>query len=253
MKFKNWLVSLKKLMIIKGVFLYLFFSLFCSTIIFCQIQPTIYLFPGQGSDERLFERLELGSNYKLVHIKYPIPEKGSSLAEYAKVIAHQIDTTKQYILLGVSLGGMIISELLDFLKPEKSIIISSAKSRLELPIRYRFQKVIPIYKLIPTKLMLSGAKFLQPIVEPDRNTHQATFKNMLASKDPVYMKRTVSMIINWKRKISQENIIHIHGTKDRTIPIRNVDANYKVKGGSHMMTLTNPSPINNILSKYLSD
>ncbi|WP_375577876.1 alpha/beta hydrolase [Marivirga tractuosa] len=231
-------------MTVKGFILIIFLSLCSYDISFSQEQPIIYLFPGQGSDERLFDSLKFKNDYKIIHIKYPIPEKGSSLPEYAKRIAKQIDTTQQYIFIGVSLGGMIISELNDFLNPEKSIIISSAKTRSELPFRYRFQKAIPIYKIVPPKLMLAGAKFLQPIVEPDRNTNKAIFKSMLSSKDPVYMKRTVEMIIKWDRKIELKNFIHIHGTKDRTIPIRNVKPTHIIEGGSHMMTLTQPSPIN---------
>lgn len=240
-------------MIIKGFILIIFIS-FCSfSASFSQEQYIIYLFPGQGSDERLFDSLEFESDYKIVHIKYPIPEKASSLHEYAKRISLQIDTTQQYIFIGVSLGGMIISEMNDFLNPTKSIIISSAKSRSELPFRYKFQKAIPIYKLVPPKIMLAGAKFLQPIVEPDRNTNKATFKSMIASKDPVYMKRTVKMIIKWEREIAHKNIIHIHGTKDYTIPIRNVNPTHIIEGGSHMMTLTQPAPINKILSDYLNE
>lgn len=222
------------------------------TISYGQDQATIYLFPGQGSDERLFDSLKFENSYKIVHIEYPVPEKGCSMTEYAKEISNQIDTTQNYIFIGVSLGGMIISELNESLSPKKSIIISSAKSRQELPFRYRFQRIIPLYKLVPPKLMLGGAKFLQPIVEPDRNINKATFKSMLSSKDPIYMKRTVSMIINWEREKINENLIHIHGTKDRTIPIRNVKADHIVKGGSHMMTLTQPSPINKILSGHLN-
>lgn len=238
---------------IKGFILIIFIPLSSITVLFSQEQPIIYLFPGQGSDERLFDSLKFESHFKIVHIRYPIPEKGSSLPVYAKRISNQIDTSKQYILIGVSLGGMIISELNDLLNPEKSIIISSAKSRSELPFRYKFQKAIPLYKIVPPKLMLAGAKFLQPIVEPDRNTNKATFKSMLSSKDPLYMKRTVEMIIKWKREIAHENIIHIHGTKDHTIPIRNVKPTHTIKGGSHMMTLTQPSPINKILSDYLNE
>ncbi|WMN10888.1 alpha/beta hydrolase [Marivirga salinae] len=240
-------------MTIRGFILTILLCLCSFSISFSQEQPTIYLFPGQGSDERLFDSLKFENHQKIVHIKYPIPKKGSSLPEYAKGISEQIDTTQHFILIGVSLGGMIITELKEYLNPEKSIIISSAKSRSELPSRYRFQKAIPLYKIVPPKLMLAGAKFLQPIVEPDRNTNKATFKRMLASKDPIYMKRTVEMIIKWERENPQENIIHIHGTKDHTIPIRNVEPTHIIEDGSHMMTLTQSSPINKILSEYLNE
>ncbi|MGJ3236271.1 alpha/beta fold hydrolase [Marivirga sp.] len=239
-------------MMIKGIIISLILSLSILHLNFSQKQATLYLFPGQGSDERLFDSLTFEATFKIVHIKYPIPEKGITMSEYAKIISNQIDTTENYSFIGVSLGGMIISELTEFLNPQQSIIISSAKSRHELPFRYRFQSIIPIYKIIPPKLMLGGAKFLQPIVEPDRNTNKDTFKNMLSAKDPIYMKRTVSMIINWERENPQDNLIHIHGTKDHTIPIRNVEANHIIKNGSHMMTLTQPAPINEIISGYLN-
>jgi esterase/lipase len=125
-------------------------------------------------------------------------------------------------LLGVSLGGMICTELNEMLNPEKTIMISSAKNRKELPFRYKFQKIVPIYKLFPGQILLAGAKMLQPIVEPDRNKNKKTFKSMLGSKSPVYMKRTIGLIINWNRKTNLKPIIHIHGTKDHTIPIRKI-------------------------------
>lgn len=237
---------------IRIIIISLILSLSILNLNFSQKQATLYLFPGQGSDERLFDSLKFKANFKIVHIQYPVPSKGCSMPEYAKLISNQIDTTENYAFIAVSLGGMIISELNEFLNPQLSIIISSAKSRQELPFRYRFQSMIPIYKIIPPKLMLGGAKFLQPLVEPDRNTNKNTFKSMLSAKDPVYMKRTVSMIINWERETEQENLIHIHGTKDHTIPIRNVEADYIIEGGSHMMTLTQPVPIQKILSDYLN-
>jgi hypothetical protein len=237
----------------KSLILIILTTLCSITSLLAQEQPTIYLFPGQGSDERLFDSLTFKPHSDIVDIKYPIPAKGTSLSEYAKIISHQIDTARQYIFIGVSLGGMIISELNDFLTPQEAIIISSAKSRVELPFRYRFQKIIPIYKIVPPKLMLAGAKLLQPLVEPDRNTNKATFKSMLSSKNPLYMKRTVEMIIKWDRQIEQHNMVHIHGTKDRTIPIRNVNPTHIIVEGSHMMTLTMPSPINKILSEYLNE
>jgi hypothetical protein len=238
-------------MMIRAAILSLLLNLSTLHLVFPQKKVSLYLFPGQGSDERLFDSLEFEEKFKIVHIEYPIPEKGCSMLEYAKAISNQIDTTQKFVFIGVSLGGMIISELNEFLNPQLSIIISSAKSRQELPFRYRFQSIIPLYKLVPPKLMLGGAKFLQPIVEPDRNTNKATFKSMLSAKDPIYMKRTVAMIINWKRQNAQENLIHIHGTKDHTIPIRNVKADHIIENGSHMMTLTQPFAINKIISGYL--
>lgn len=214
---------------------------------------SVYLFAGQGSDERIFSKIKLDSTFRIIYITYPIPEKGVTLTQYAHTISKQIDSTEKYIFIGVSMGGMICSELADFLRPEKIIIISSARCYAELPFRYRFQKKIPIYKIVPKGLLKIGAQILQPIVEPDRKKNKAVFKSMLKSKSPTYYKRTVKMIINWGRLKCNNSIIHIHGTKDHTIPIRNVNANYKIDKGSHMMTLTRGEEISKLIETLLNN
>jgi len=231
--------------------LFIISFLYLSTELFSQQITTAYCFPGQGSDERIFSKIKLDSNYKIVYVTLPVPEKGMTMNEYAHVISKQIDTTAKYVFVGVSLGGMVCSELTYFLKPEKTIIISSAKCRKELPFRYRFQHTIPLNKIIPKGMIKLGARILQPIVEPDRKKNKDVFKSMLKSISPLYYKRTVNMIINWNRKEYNKNIIHIHGTKDHTIPMRNVKANYKISKGSHMMTLTRGEEINELIKSIL--
>ncbi len=214
-------------------------------------QNTIYFIPGQGSDARIFQDLKLDSSYTIKHIKYVLPSKKQTMTEFAKVLSKQIDTNQPFVLIGVSLGGMLASEMSTFISPQKTIIISSAKSRKELPAQYRFQRAIPIYSLVPKRLIKGGARILQPIVEPDRKHNKATFKAMLNDKDPKFLKRTVRMIIRWKRTKAPKDIIHIHGTKDHTIPIRNVNCDYTVDQGSHMMALTKASKISELLNKIL--
>ncbi len=219
-----------------------------------QAQKTlVYLFPGQGSDERIFSKINLDSNFLMVHVAYPIPDRGTTMKEYAYTISQQIDTTGKFVLVGVSLGGMICAELADFLNPDKIIIISGAKCRKELPFRYRFQKAVPLNKIIPKRLIKIGALILQPVVEPDRKQCKPIFVSMLKSKSPAYFKRTVNMIINWDMLLCNDRIIHIHGTNDHTIPFRNVKADYVIENGSHVMTLTRGDEINGILVSILNE
>jgi pimeloyl-ACP methyl ester carboxylesterase len=219
-----------------------------------QQKTTVCFFPGQGSDKRIFDSLTIDTSFRLQYIAYGTPPKHCTLHEYAKQLSVQIDTTQKFILVGVSLGGMICVELCDIVKPEKVILISSAANRDELPIRYRFQRVIPLYKLFPGFVLLGGAKMLQPIVEPDRKKNKSTFKKMLGAKNPVYMKRTIGLITHWDRTSNSRNIIRIHGTKDHTIPIRNIpDPGHVVSHGSHMMTLTRAKEISDILNRVLMD
>lgn len=217
-------------------------------------QTTIYLFPGQGSDYRIFDSITFDSLYKVKVIAYSTPAKGATMAAFAKSLSSQIDTSEDFILIGVSLGGMLCVELSEFLNPRQTIIVSSAKNRKELPFRYRFQKVIPIYEAIPPKALFIGAKILQPLVEPDRNKNKDVFKSMLESKEPVYIKRTIRLIIQWDRTHNTKTIFQIHGTNDHTIPIRNIKTpTYVIDGGSHMMTLTRSQAMSKILNNLVSN
>ena len=230
----------------------LFISLIIGITANGQQKTVIYCFPGQGSDKHLFDSISVDSNYVLEIIEYGSPEKGMSMESSARSLSVNIDTTRKFILLGVSLGGMICIELSEFLNPEKTIIISSAKNRKELPLRYKFQRTVPLYKIFGGRTLLAGAKFLQPIVEPDRNKNKETFKQMISSKDPTYMKRTISIIINWRRISNSKRIYQIHGNNDHTIPLRNItNPDFIVRNGSHMITLTRPAEINKNLNSIL--
>ena len=213
-------------------------------------KTSIYLFPGQGSDYRIFHELKWNKSYDIAYMSLPVPEKGESMKEYALRFVPLIDTTENYILIGVSLGGMICTELSDLLNPQKVILISSAKTTKELPARYTFNKSLKLNRIIPKKTVRNWALYLQPIVEPESKNDEL-FINMLGSKDPVYLKRTIDMIINWDRKQYNPQIIHIHGNKDNTIPIKNVKVDYIIEDGSHMMVLTRHEEINIILNKIL--
>jgi len=234
-----------------------FFVFFITLLHFyCPAQPkiNIYFFPGQGSDKRIFDSLSIDTAYNKIFIEYPLPAKNTSLKEFAFQLSSQIDTTKEYILIGVSLGGMICSELNDSMNPKKVIIISSAKNKNELPIRYKFQRVLPIYELFPPLMLRGGAKIMQPIVEPDRKKNKKTFKSMLANKNPKYIKRTIKMIVNWDKKENVKKSYHIHGTKDHTLPIRKINgANVVINKGSHMMTLTKAKEISEAINSILKE
>jgi pimeloyl-ACP methyl ester carboxylesterase len=231
---------------------FIFACLFACINIACGQKTTIYCFPGQGSDERLFGSIRVDTAlFVLKVIEYGTPEESMDMKSFAYSLINRIDTMNPYILLGVSLGGMLCVELNERLNPEKTIIVSSAKNRNELPYMYRFQKKVPLYGLLPKEFLYEGAKIMQPLVEPDRNKNKETFKSMLSEKDPTYMERTIALIINWERETNTKKIYQIHGTNDRTLPLRFIrNPDFVVENASHMMTLTHGTEISRIL-KYI--
>ncbi|GAB5538865.1 MAG: hypothetical protein Salg2KO_09680 [Salibacteraceae bacterium] len=215
---------------------------------------TIYLLSGQGSDERIFQELQWDSTrYSVEYVPFLVPERGESMHHYAGRMARTIATDRPFSLVGVSLGGMVCSELCDSLSPVHTVIISSAKERSELPHRYRFQRFIPIYAILPRSAVKMGAQIAQPLVEPDRKSHKAVFKSMLKDKDKTFMKRSIRMIVNWQKTGYAASIVHIHGDNDHTLPIKRLKPNYVIDSGSHMMTLTRSAEIQLVLNKVFGE
>jgi pimeloyl-ACP methyl ester carboxylesterase len=242
---------------LKIAFASLFYFGFCLCLFSQAEKPNqkmkIYLIPGQGSDSRLFNNLKLDTTCELIKVNYIVPEKHTNMKEYAALIGNQVDTSEKFIIVGVSLGGMICTELADMLHPEAVIIVSSAKCRSELPFRYRFLKYVPINKLIPARFYWLGAQIAQPIVEPDRKNGKEVFKSMLKDKNPRFLKRTTDMIVHWDRISFSDKIVHIHGNSDHTIPIRNVKADFVIENGSHMMMYTKAGEIGKLINEILND
>ncbi|MEL6194804.1 MAG: alpha/beta hydrolase [Bacteroidota bacterium] len=216
-------------------------------------QIPVYLLPGQGADERLFSKIRIEGEYVIQPIEYVDPAKGMSMSDYAHILADQIDTSQPSILIGVSLGGMLATELADMIPVEKVIIISSAKGRQELPSRYTLQRKLPLYKIIPGQIIRFGARVLQPILEPAGKENNHLFQQMLRDKSSRFLKEATAMILEWERTTHSDKIIHIHGDKDHTLPIKHINYDYLIEGGEHVMVMTRAEEISKLLNKILAE
>jgi len=89
-----------------------------------------YCISGLGADKRAFKHLDI--NLELIHIEWTKPLKNESISSYSKRLLVQIDTKEPFLLLGLSFGGIIASELAQITSPEKVIHISSIINRKHL-------------------------------------------------------------------------------------------------------------------------
>ena len=197
---------------------------------------TIYIFSGLGADSRVFEKLDF-SGLNVVYINWLKPRPSEALESYLFRLAEHYKIPKQgALVLGVSFGGICISELSKYYDFQKTVLISSAKTRDELPKSVGFSKLLSLHKLLPggvnskavSKVIhwLFGAKTVE-----ERNL----LDNVLKDSDPDFQKWAIDKIVNWENKHTPVNCLHIHGDKDRLIPIQNVDYTIRVKGGGHLM------------------
>lgn len=210
----------------------------------------IYIFPGLGADERVFQRLDF-SGYEVTFIKWISPERNEAIEKYALRLSKQI-THPQPILIGLSFGGMIAMEIAKQIETEKIILISSAKSKFEIPFFYRLAGILGIHKLLPSRLLKSSNFITNWFFGAHSTFDKKLLRQILLETDSLFLKWAIDKIVRWKNETIPSNVFHIHGTKDKILPLRYVVCNISIQNGGHFMILNNADEVNGHLHQYLS-
>ena len=204
-----------------------------------------------GVNERLFRNLKL-NNCNIHHIKWETPFKNESLSDYAMRLSKQIDSTKPFVLIGVSFGGMCCVEISKQLNPIKTFIISSNKFHNELPLKLSFWRVIPIYRLFRDGFYKNAVMLAKRQFGVVTEEQKINFRKMLDDAPENYYNGAVHCIVKWRNEIRPENLIHIHGTIDKVLPFRKIKGcDYTIKGGTHFMIVNKGEEISEIINKEL--
>lgn len=199
--------------------------------------PVLYLLPGTSGDSRLFSYLQL-KGWETSVIEIPVPHRGETMSQLAQRLLPQVDRTRPHAFAGVSVGGMVAVEMAKESEPLAVLLISSAKQRSELPLRYRIQKYLPLYAWVPPRQYARLNNWARPIFEPDSKPFDDLFAAMVKDKDPMFIPGVLHAIMNWDNEQVPAHLHHLHGTKDHTLPIKCIGEADRVKGGSHMMVVT---------------
>lgn len=212
----------------------------------------IYFVPGMAAGSEIFRNIELPDDYEIHILEWLIPKKGEELKAYAKRMAQHIEH-ENVILIGVSFGGVVVQEMSDFLKLKKLILISSVKSRNELPRRMKIASLTKAYKLIPTSLVLSAENLTKFSVGPKSKKRLALYQQYLHVRDKQYLDWALEKMVTWDRKNKIKNIVHIHGDKDMVFPIKYIDGCEVIKGGTHIMVLNKGREISKKLLEIIEE
>jgi pimeloyl-ACP methyl ester carboxylesterase len=214
-------------------------------------QHPVYALPGQGADARSFQRLVLPPGYELRPIELPVPGCKEPMASYARRVAAEIDTTQPFSLLGVSMGGMAAVEISRFLHPEHLILIASIKHRDEMPPRYRFLRAVPLHRLFGGQALSFLGNRVRNLYEPEGRPYDSLYTAMLRDKPRKFLPRAIGCIAGWESDSYPPGLIHIHGTRDRTLPYRHVRGAIPIERGSHLLIMTRAEEISAILADRL--
>jgi hypothetical protein len=210
-----------------------------------------YFISGLGADSRAFHKIQLPKKFTVKHIHWISPLKNEPLNSYCLRLAEQIDTSKPFVLIGLSFGGIIIAELSKTLKPLKSIIISSVSGSGQLPWYFKALGRSGIHKIIPPRFFKSGNPLSAYAFGTKSDDEKTLLKQIVKDIDEKYLKWAINAILTWNSTKKPQNLIHIHGTQDKTFPIRFVQPDIPIEGGRHLMILSMADTINEILKREL--
>lgn len=207
----------------------------------------IYAFSGLGADQRIFSHLQL--DVELIPIAWLDPLPDESLSSYALRLSEQIDTSSKFALLGVSFGGMLVSELSKTLSPEKIILISSAATKHELPWMASISRRWNLAKKLPTSIF-KPPQWAAWVGFPSNQVQRKVAQGIIQDTDPAFVKWALDAISRWENQQVPENMVHIHGRLDPIIPFKK-RMNAVVIGRGHFIILKKASDISGIINDFV--
>ena len=209
----------------------------------------VYFISGLGADKRVFSFLDL-SFCEPIFIDWITPLKNESLKSYALRLRKNISEPHP-IIVGISFGGMLVTEMAKNDSGIRGIIISSNKIHSEFPKRLRIAKYFPIYKWLPDPILRRFILSMKGILGASGKDQKKLLGMILKDADMPFIKWAVHAILYWGNEEIPPNIIHIHGTADRLLPYSYVKANYTIPNGTHVIPMDHPKEMSALLRQLI--
>ena len=210
-----------------------------------------YFISGLGADKQAFNKIKLPPAFEPVFLDWIPPQKDESLDHYARRFSVSIKNDDAFVLIGLSFGGMLASEIARIRKPLKTIIISSIATCDELPWYFKQAGRFNLHKAVPIGFLKTGT-IINNIMGAFTPEDRIIIKNYARDADPDFVRWSLGAIINWNQRQRLPGIIQIHGTKDHLLPIGNTNPDFTIKDGGHLMVMNRSEEVNKILLEVLS-
>lgn len=208
----------------------------------------LYLLSGLGADKRVFDFIDL-SGFNVHHVNWIAPVMGESIESYAKRLLPQIVTSRP-VIIGISFGGMIATEIARLIDTERVVLISSAETVTDIPRAFRMIGRSRLYRVLPPGMLKSANGFMYWLFGLTGKRDKALLKLILFDTDTKFLLWAVDAIAHWTNRSRLSNVVRIHGSADRILPMRK--AEYVVQNGGHLMIVNKAAEVSNLIKKILA-
>jgi len=210
----------------------------------------VYLIPGIGADYRIFKHIRLPEGYEACYIHWIPPHKNEPLADYAFRLTQQMDTNEPFVLAGVSLGGIMATEIAKRIAPVCTILISSIPLSAQLPKFYKWTGRLHLENIIPVTFLKLGAVITHSLtIRPAAN--RRLMRQIDWAGDPVFIRWALRAVLEWHNETLPQPLFHLHGTRDLVFPIRFTTPTHILPKGGHFFLITRPEAVNRFLREVL--
>ena len=203
----------------------------------------LYLIPGLGADERVFQFLRIGNKpTKILHWETPEPEE--PISHYASRLLSQVDQTQPIELLGVSFGGIIALEMAQQIPCQRLVLISSMLHPTERSPLFRIARNIRIAQWFPPNWMKRMAMWGAGYAFGPLDRHnKRLLKKIIKDTDPHFLQWASRKILHWEGVPTRPAMVRLHGTWDRIFPISQVPSCVLIRKAGHLMIVTHADEI----------
>lgn len=209
----------------------------------------IYFISGLGADKRIFSFLDL-SFCEPIFIDWIAPLPKETLQNFALRL-RKLVTEENPTIVGISFGGMLVTEMAKADHTMKGIIISSNKTCTEFPGRWKLAKYFPVYQWLPDFILRRIMLNSKWILGAKRKEQKALLDQIISETDIPFVKWAIHSILNWKNEEIPDNLIHIHGTADRLLPYSRVKATYTIENGTHVLPMDQHVELSTLLRQLI--
>lgn len=201
----------------------------------------VYAIPGLGADSRVFKNLNLSVPLEVIEWKVPAPQE--SMADYAQRMADEVDDNEPFVLLGLSFGGVMAQEILQYVKPEKLILLSSIAHQDELQALFKLIYKSGILEAWPSQFFKPPVALCKWYFGTDDTD---LIKAILSHSNNELIKWSTIRLMEWEKRPTEVPTVRIHGTNDRLLLYH--PSAIPIEGGTHFMVLDRAEEVSKIIN-----
>ncbi len=217
----------------------------------------VFLFSGLGADERVFSRFRGNDRVEFIALTWIDVGKSKTLGDYAELLIEHYHLAeyaeKEPIAVGgVSMGGMIAQEIAARIPVSSMVLISTVRSRSEIPYVLKAAHAVHIGPLLRKPFL----KFIA--AAGDRLTRKSgkgrnLFYEMLQNSDARLLHFGATAILAWHPPICDIPSIRFHGNRDLVFPHSSIPNCHIVEGGNHFMVFEKGERISKLIAEHLAE